>query len=58
MGSVVSEYFNYIFGTNSHLQGICIPEKLKSKGALVLFVLCIKSGCGIYTSILRIIIIN
>ena len=32
--------------------GHCIPENFKSNRALVLYVLCSKSGCGIYTSVL------
>ena len=49
---MVPEYVNNILGTNSHILGTCIPENFESIGALMLCVLCIKSGWGIYTSIL------
>ena len=49
---MVPEYFNNTLGINSHIQGTCILENLESNGALVLCVLCIKSGWGIYTSVL------
>ena len=49
---VVPEYFNNTLGTNSHIQGTCIPENFESNGALVLCALLTKSGWGIYTSVL------
>ena len=49
---VVPECFNNILGTNSHVYGTCIPEIFESNGALVLCVLCTKSGWGIYTTVL------
>ena len=49
---MVPEYFNNILVTNSHIKGTCIPENFVSNGALALCVLCIKSGWGIFTSVL------
>ena len=41
-----------LLNQNSHINGTCIPENLHSNGVLVLFVLCVKGGWGIYTSVL------
>ena len=49
---MVPEYFNNILETNSHIKGTYISENFESNGALVLCVLCIKIGWGIYTSVL------
>ena len=49
---MVPEYFNNILGTNSYIYGTCFQENFESNGALVLCVLCIKSGWGNYTSVL------
>ena len=49
---MVPECFNNTLGTNSHVQGTCIPENFESNGALVLCVLCTKSGWGNDTTVL------
>ena len=49
---MVPEYFDNISGTNGHILGTCTPENFESNEALILCELCIKSGLGIYTSVL------
>ena len=49
---MVPEYFDNILGKNNHIEVTCIHENFESNRALVLCVLCLKSGRDMFTSVL------